>query len=554
MDMAVSLARKKGIIVNTNLKKQSIHSDWAVFIKKIPMDTPKKMIIAAVFEFGDIKSIKVQLIGMWQKTVVKFVNSDQTEQLASKWSFLIEKNSVHMAMAVEDCETWASRDCFRALLFTLPVGTMAHNLGTFLERAGEKTCVINCSVNTGNRVCCAVIGFESEEDLESAYHIELIFGSAKLFWARMDLVWCEHCGKFGHSVLECDATITSTSKPFKLFKKSASKENCLCLARLYTKKNILISHPTAFGGRFWAQVVLAMSISHNHSTGTGSGLFPIVGTDSNGKCSSLTSMDFFWMHVLDIVKQLNGVELPSIPVLSAVVDSSMDLNMVLDVPNTCSVLPSPVTDDASIFSSSSLKVLTSKVGSLKSKLVALKASVGSVLVNNLVWKVAMCNIRGINIPTKQKDIMHWHKKSGNMVLFITKTKLKPNIRPWIINKFERVRIFSSGLDKSFLRAGVVIIINYSLVCHVSKVEKLLFKGKLSVIFLGLYAGISAGIRFGLASNINFFIAKVVNLSSFVVLDKNFDENGSKKSASYKFCLDIGLVNSFYEHSLVKTPT
>ncbi|KAG9307198.1 hypothetical protein G9A89_017026 [Geosiphon pyriformis] len=137
------------------------------------------------------------------------------------------------------------------------------------------------------------------------------------------------------------------------------------------------------------------------------------------------------------------------------------------------------------------------------------------------------------------------------------TKLSSSTKPWIMNKFKRVRIFSSGLDKGFLGAGVVVIMNNSLTHHVSKVKKvsgclilvrLLFKDKLLVTFVGLYAGASAEVRFGLASEINFLIAKAVNSSSFVVLGGDFNENGSKKSANYKFCLDIELIH-FKELSL-----
>ncbi|KAG9305492.1 hypothetical protein G9A89_006462 [Geosiphon pyriformis] len=103
MELAVSLARKKEININSNFKRQGIHSDRAVVIKKISMDMPKEMIVTALAEF----------------------------------------DSVHMAMAVRDHETWASKNQFRALLFTLPMKTTAHNLGILLERAGGKTCVIN---------------------------------------------------------------------------------------------------------------------------------------------------------------------------------------------------------------------------------------------------------------------------------------------------------------------------------------------------------------------------------------------------------------------------
>ncbi|KAG9295401.1 hypothetical protein G9A89_013430 [Geosiphon pyriformis] len=180
MKKAVSLARENNIIVNSNLKRQGICSDWAVVIKEISMNTPKDMIVTAVTKFGEIKSIRVQLIRLWQKAIVEFAKSSQADMLASKWSFLIKKNSVCVAKTMEDCNIWASRNCFRVLLFTLLMGTTVHNLSNLLDNTGGKTCIINCSLNSGNRVCCAVVGFESENDLDFAFLIEPVFGGVHL--------------------------------------------------------------------------------------------------------------------------------------------------------------------------------------------------------------------------------------------------------------------------------------------------------------------------------------------------------------------------------------
>ncbi|KAG9286858.1 hypothetical protein G9A89_012408 [Geosiphon pyriformis] len=138
----------------------------------------------------------------------------------------------------------------------------------------------------------------------------------------------------------------------------------------------------------------------------------------------------------------------------------------------------------------------------------------------------MCNVCGINVPAKQKDIVHWHRDSGNLVSFITEMKLSV--------------IFSSGLDKGFIDAGVAIIMDNSLAHYVSKVEEvpsrvvsvqLLFRGKF------------------LASEINSLIAKAVNSSTHVVLGGDFNKNGSGRSASFKFCLGLDLSNS---RGVVKT--
>ncbi|KAG9297105.1 hypothetical protein G9A89_019386 [Geosiphon pyriformis] len=105
--------------------------------------------------------------------------------------------------------------------------------------------------------------------------------------------------------------------------------------------------------------------------------------------------------------------------------------------------------------------------------------------------------------------------------------------------------------------------NSSLAHHVSKISevpgqlflvKLLFKNKLSVSILGLYAEASLAVRFSQAFDINSMIAKAINESSFVVLGGNFNKNGSQKCASFKKCLDLGLVNSLDGSSYVKKST
>ncbi|KAG9289714.1 hypothetical protein G9A89_014449 [Geosiphon pyriformis] len=50
------------------------------------------------------------------------------------------------------------------------------------------------------------------------------------------------------------------------------------------------------------------------------------------------------------------------------------------------------------------------------------------------------------------------------------------------------------------------------------------------------------------------IAKTVNEFFFVILEDNFNKNGSYKCASFKKCLDLGLVNFLSESSFVKVPT
>ncbi|KAG9291852.1 hypothetical protein G9A89_012137 [Geosiphon pyriformis] len=337
MKKAILLAGKNVISVNNNLRKQEFHSNQAIVIKKILMDMPRDMIVTTVSEFGQIKSIKIQLIRMWQKTMMEFAKLNQTNLLASKWLFLIGKNSVYVAKAAEDHDIWALRDQFRALLFTLPVRITAHNLGTLLEKTGKKTCIINYLLETGNRFCCAVINFESDEELESVFFTEPIFGEVHFLWARLNLV---QCGK-------------------------------------------LVSLVFFSGGSPSGSGLLSGSMSLS---------FGSSGLQIDGLGDRLAvlehSLEIFSDQVSVILKKLSFVDL--VPLASTSHAPSMtgsvslalvvDLDMALDDMLALSVPSLSGSDESAAgLSSSGFKVLTSKVGGLESKLSALKALFGSIL-------------------------------------------------------------------------------------------------------------------------------------------------------------------------------
>ncbi|KAG9303953.1 hypothetical protein G9A89_005863 [Geosiphon pyriformis] len=93
------------IMVNTDLKRSVGCSDWAVVLKEIPVGTSAEAVRAALSEFRIIKSIKMQLVGLWQKAVVEFEQSDHTDLVAAKWSILIGKDAVRVARSDLDKES-----------------------------------------------------------------------------------------------------------------------------------------------------------------------------------------------------------------------------------------------------------------------------------------------------------------------------------------------------------------------------------------------------------------------------------------------------------------
>ncbi|KAG9287997.1 hypothetical protein G9A89_017592 [Geosiphon pyriformis] len=328
---ATTSSKFEKIIRSTFTSKKSIEMTMllvrekeinAVVIKKIPINTPKNIIITALF--------------------------------------LIGKNSVHIVKAVRDYEIWASRNQFKALLFILPVGTTAYNLGTFLKKAGKKTCIINRFMETDNRIHCTVIGFNFNDNLESAFCIKPIFSRIKLSWTRINLVYCEKCGHIGYLALKCnvsDISVLLLSK--KLYKKIAFKEVCFQLAKLYEKKSILISYSAVFGG--------------------GTLLSTFANTFFLSACLAFLEcfLKLLTNQVSGIMHKLNNFELMPQDLFFSF--------LVLDTPMAAQIwlvfLPLFfIVSDVLVLGLSSLKVLTIKVGFLGSKLMALNASVGLVLV------------------------------------------------------------------------------------------------------------------------------------------------------------------------------
>ncbi|KAG9284841.1 hypothetical protein G9A89_003764 [Geosiphon pyriformis] len=505
-----------------------------------------------------------------QEAVVKFTNSNQANLLVSKWSFLIGKDSVHVAKTVDNWKIWTSRNQYKVLLFILPIRIIVHNLGNFLEGAGKKTCFINHSLETGNKIHYTVVCFDSNKALEFVFYVEPIFGGVKLFWARIDLVWCEKCGKCNHSALECDAPVTSIFKPSRPFKKVVSDEHYLQLAKLYKRRNIPISCPAVF-------VVLLAGCFDSSCSTSGSGSFFSGISGSNSGLSLVLAGDSFlsaWLVFLEyslelladqvsgILKKLSSVELvllvlpscaPSLatPVsLVLYLNMDMTLNSVLMLSASFFLAASNIISD---FSSSSSQVLMSKIDSLESKIIALEVSIGLVLekLDHLCsGLVAMCNVRDINNLAKQEDIIWWHRDMGNMISVVTETKLRGKV------------LFTSGLDSGYVDLGVAIIMNVSLVQHVCKVfevsgrlisVKLLFKNKLLVTVLGLYVSATLEKRLAYLHVVNSMVAEALNGNTFVVLGNDFNKNDSGYNASFKKFLDLGLLDFLQGFPLYKLP-
>ncbi|KAG9283954.1 hypothetical protein G9A89_005461 [Geosiphon pyriformis] len=500
LNKAKVLAISNKILVNNDFRK--------VIIKKIPVNLFRSVMKSVFFKFGKIISIKMQLIRLWQKTIIEFKSSKVASLVAFKWLMFMRKDSVHVVLANEDKQAWVFRDQHWALLYTLSIGTMIHNFSVLVEAYDR----------------CTVICFENRASKLTA------IGSVS---TSLSLACCAKYKQFGHVSDMCSVGENSGIHE----KWVVTDQNWICLANIYKKKQTSIICLVFFvaGG---SSFLLGSSSSLSTDPSPGA-KFSIDAWSSSNSTNSYGVSNL----IFDIVKKLSFVELvPLTPVfheLSLAVFTSLasevNLDMVLDgVSEPSAPSFSAVVDDAFGFSLSSSKILTTKFS---------VNQIGLFVFWFWLPIIFFIPISGLYISSR------------NTVSFITKTKLRSSSRLWIKDKYDEVQIFTSGLDVGCLGAGIAVVMNNFLAHHVSKIILvwLLFKSKLLVSVLGLYVAVSAGIHFEQALEVNSIIAKTVNTSTFMVLGGDFNKCRSGRSASFKFCSSLDLVNLFNSHYLIKTP-
>ncbi|KAG9291834.1 hypothetical protein G9A89_012119 [Geosiphon pyriformis] len=335
--------------------------------------------------FEPVKSfaldIELSAVPEKSKALVEFESSEVASSVASKWSVLMKKNSM---------------DQHRALLYTLPVDTTAHDLSGLLDSYDKKICFIGCNLSSYVYNRCGVICFADETFKLTAIKSVPVFKGTSLRWAGLSLACCAKCKQFGHISDVCLSGGISEI----CGKQVVTDQDRVCLAGIYKKKHAPIAHLVSFSGKTWVQVAggffshVAFLVSFNAtpSFAVENSLFALAlpGTqDLYGHLVSLKcSLELLANQVSGILVKLGSLGLVSLAAASGVsspevpmtVAPGLDLNMVLDGESTVST-PSPlvVNNTATTISPSSSKVLTTKVGSLESKMMALEVLVESVL-------------------------------------------------------------------------------------------------------------------------------------------------------------------------------
>ncbi|KAG9291007.1 hypothetical protein G9A89_012879 [Geosiphon pyriformis] len=378
----------------------------------------------------------------------------------------------------------------------------------FIGAINEKTCIINHYLITYTQTRCTVICFDSAESLNAIIKTILVLRDVNLCWSYLVLAECTKYEKSGHMSISC-AVGGKVSFGVPLHKVLLDMDKSR-LAAIYAKCLALVACPVKVAGRSSFYLLSSHSVL--------------------AKIGSFLEMKLFLLVMIKVNNRFATLE-HSLASLVEQVKADVVMNEDSGVFTSDKTVVGMM-----LFNISSVSKLKDSMKCLMETVLGLSAKVDSL------GAVATCNVKGINNPVKQDDIICWHKDMNNLISIVTKTKLKDK---WCLGFYFWFGFWLYG-------SGVAIIINIFLVQHVCKVSKipgrllsikLLFKNKLSMSILGLYTGASSVVWFFQAGEINSFIAKTVNESSFIILGRDFNEDSLRKCASFKKYLNLELVNS-----------
>ncbi|KAG9286715.1 hypothetical protein G9A89_012265 [Geosiphon pyriformis] len=312
-----------------------------------------------------------------------------------------------------------------------------------------------------------------------------------LHWSCLSFSKCAKYKNMSHISLGCfiDENISSGRSPCKMFLDIDKSR----LATIYVKCLAPVAHFVTFGKVPWAKIADRSSFPFfsEHSS--------LVDSGSFSEIKSILSV------MIDIKKRF------------AVLKSSFTslMEQISELAKRLDLLVLAISHDVVMRKGSGGttggKTAANLESSVFSEVKRLENMLEELSVSVLSLTIATCNIRDINNLTKQEDIVYWHKNINNL----------------IVDKFSGVYVFTLGMNSGYLNLGVAIVIDNSLAKYIFKISEVL------------------------AKKINSFIAKAVSKFSFIVLSGDFNEDGSYRCASYKKCLDLGLVNSLDEGSIAK---
>ncbi|KAG9307722.1 hypothetical protein G9A89_023287 [Geosiphon pyriformis] len=332
------------------------------------------------------------------------------------------------------------------------------------------------------RARCTVVCFDSAASINAVIKTTPVLKGANLHWSYMSSAKCAKCENLGYISLDCSVNrkVSSGGTTCRILLNDDKSR----LASIYARCSAPISHLVSFGGVSWANIV-------------GGSSFPFLSV-----CYGLAAFGFSSKMKLNLMV---SIELNDR--FAALECSLTSLMECIDKLAKRLNLPEPMVFQPSL----RYQLLVTSSSQNQEVDIVMSENLGVVTSGETIVEVAVFD---------SSVVSKMEKTLRNLSITVMGLLAKINNAGLIMKKFDGVCIFTSGLVDGYFGTGVEEISGHVILVH------LLFKGKVLVSIIGLYTCAFSGDH------------------NFIVLESDFNKDKSIRSASFRFCLSIDLVNFF----------
>jgi RNA recognition motif-containing protein len=177
----------------------------------IPLNTTKQELNTAFSKYGEIQSISVNTIGMWQSANIQYTNQEDYNKLVTQWAIPFKADLIRIFPFLNTNEIKEEREQYSLRLSNLPPGTTGYDLKEILKNTHGLTCYIPRTRNY-MRKRMAIISFLTAEHAEAAKDTHVNLGNTILTWHDIEEKLCAVCSSDTHFAKDCEERIKRISR------------------------------------------------------------------------------------------------------------------------------------------------------------------------------------------------------------------------------------------------------------------------------------------------------------------------------------------------------
>jgi hypothetical protein len=218
-----TIQMKESPIYNETIAKGKTIRAWDIPLNVTPED------VRTIFtKYGEIKSLKMQTIGMWQSANIEYINQEDYDKLKENWAIPFRADLIRIFPFLNTNEIKLERSQFSLKLNNLPPGTTGYDLKEIIQNTHAQTCYIPRNRNY-SRKRFAILSFKTSEAKDGAQDTHVTLGNTTLDWHETTTKLCAICASAIHHTKDCNI------KASQLQKAQEKKENIQKFGHLYRR-------------------------------------------------------------------------------------------------------------------------------------------------------------------------------------------------------------------------------------------------------------------------------------------------------------------------------